>query len=448
MHYYNYYILLLIIYQNKFKIMENNNEEKITIEKMMLIQKSLAIMVKEKEKMIQSQKKELEEKDKEINRLKELNSNKNKLDIKKPEEVYKFSKNINISDIKELKQHYDSEKLFLSDLIATLKKDLEKKNELIEEMNKELDISRNNLELEKKLNMKYFQINSPLLKLNSDKLKIDYHRISCENISLKLKLLNSDEKLDILTKNNETLIQEKENIEKNLQEKNNFYQNILKKMKNSYDKLIKNMSKISTKYHDSTKKIMELSKYKINKEKEIKELNITNTTLEKENTTLKAENEGMRKRIQTNEYQINSLKNEIKDLEKTIAENKFSKRVFFVSYTYLSVPMNGNITIEKDSNGEYVFIIENRTSTRRVSFLDVDVTIDPNYKNKIIVNLLKYKIKEEYTTSEAKVLVETFNEFKKKVIEMSDIGSEARAQRDKNEKFNKAQQRLNNFFNI
>ena len=422
--------------------MENNNEEKITIEKMMLIQKSLAIMVKEKEKMIQSQKKELEEKDKEINKLKELNSNKNKFDVKMPEEVFKFSKNINISDIKELKQHYDSEKLFLSDLISTLKKDLEKKNELIEEMNKELDISRNNLELEKKLNMKYFQINSPLLKLNSDKLKIDYHRISCENISLKLKLLNSDEKLDVLTKNNETLIQEKENIEKNLQEKNKFYQNILKKMKNSYDKLIQNMSKISTKYHGSTKKIMELSKYKINKEKEIKELNITNTTLEKENTTLKAENEGMRKRIQTNEYQINSLKNEIKDLEKTIADNKFSKRVFFVSYTYLSVPMNGNITLEKDSNGDYVFIIENRTSTRRVSFLDVDVTIDPNYKNKIIVNLLKYKIKEEYTTSEAKILVETFNEFKKKVIEMSDN------LRDKNEKFNKAQQRLNNFFNI
>ena len=428
--------------------MENNNEEKITIEKMMLIQKSLAIMVKEKEKTIQSQKKELEEKDKEINRLKELNSNKNKLDLRKPEEVFKFSKNINISDIKELKQHYDSEKLFLSDLISTLKKDIEKKNVLIEEMNKELDISRNNLELEKKLNMKYFQINSPLLKLNSDKLKIDYHRISCENISLKLKLLNSDEKLDFLTKNNETLIQEKETIEKKLQEKNDFYQNILKKMKNSYDKLIKNMSKMSTKYHDSTKKIMELSKYKTNKDKEIKELNITNTTLEKENTTLKAENEGMRKRIQTNEYQINSLKNEIKDLEKTIADNKFSKRVFFVSYTYLSVPMNGNITIEKDSNGDYVFIIENRASTRRVSFLDVDVTIDPNYKNKIIVNLLKYKIKEEYTTSEAKVLVETFNEFKKKVIEMSDIGSEAKAQRDKNEKFNKAQQRLNNFFNI
>ena len=430
-------------------MLEKNNDEKITIEKMMLIQKSLAIMVKEREKIIQSQKKELEEKDKEITKLKELNnSTKNKLFEKKPEEIYKFSKNINISDIKELKQHYDSEKNFLSDLITTLKKDIEKKNELIEEMNKELDISRTNLELEKKLNMKYFQLNSPLLKLNSDKLKIDYHRISCENISLNLKLLNSEEKLDLLLKNNENLIQEKEKIEKNLHEKNNFYQNILTKMKNSYDKLVKNMSKISNKYHDSTKKIIELSKYKTNKEKEIKELNITNTTLEKENMTLKAENEGMRKRIQTNEYQINSLKNEIKDLEKTIAENKFSKRVFFVSYTYLSVPMNGNITIEKDSNGDFVFIIENRASTRRLSFLDVDVTIDPNYKNKIIVNLLKHKIKEEYTTSEAKVLVETFNEFKKKVIEMSDVGSETKSLHDKNEKINKAQQRLNNFFKI
>ena len=225
-------------------MLEKNNDEKITIEKMMLIQKSLAIMVKEREKIIQSQKKELEEKDKEITKLKELNnSTKNKLFEKKPEEIYKFSKNINISDIKELKQHYDSEKNFLSDLITTLKKDIEKKNELIEEMNKELDISRTNLELEKKLNMKYFQLNSPLLKLNSDKLKIDYHRISCENISLNLKLLNSEEKLDLLIKNNENLIQEKEKIEKNLHEKNNFYQNILTKMKNSYDKLVKTCPK-------------------------------------------------------------------------------------------------------------------------------------------------------------------------------------------------------------
>ena len=219
-------------------------------------------------------------------------------------------------------------------------------------------------------------------------------------------------------------------------------------MKNSYDKLVKNLAKISNNYHESTKKIMELSKFKINKEKEIKELNITNTVLEKENMTLKSENEAMRKRIQTNEYQINSLKNEIKDLEKTIAENKFSKKVFFVSYTYLSVPMNGNITIEKDVNGNFYFIIENRTSTRKLSFLDVDVTIDPNYKNKIIVNLLKAKIKEEYTTSEAKILVDTFNEFKKKVIELTDIGSETKSLHETNEKINKAQQKLNNFFNI
>jgi hypothetical protein len=424
--------------------MEKNNEEKITLEKMMLIQKSLAIMVKEKEQIIQSQKLLIEEKDNEINRLKDMN----KSTEKKPEEIYKLSQKVNISDIQELKHQFDVEKLSLTELINTLKNDICKKNELIEKLNKELDISRNNLELERKLNIKYFEINSPLLKLNTDKIRVDYHRISCENVSIKVKLYNLEEKFDLITKDNELLLKEKEKMEKNLQEKNNFYQNILSKMKNSYDKLVKNLTKISNNYHESTKKIMELSKFKINKEKEIKELNITNTVLEKENMTLKSENEAMRKRIQTNEYQINSLKNEIKDLEKTIAENKFSKKVFFVSYTYLSVPMNGNITIEKDVNGNFYFIIENRTSTRKLSFLDVDVTIDPNYKNKIIVNLLKAKIKEEYTTSEAKILVDTFNEFKKKVIELTDIGSETKSLHETNEKINKAQQKLNNFFNI
>ena len=424
--------------------MEKNNEEKINIEKMLLIQKSLAIMVKEKEQIIQSQKKEIEEKDKEISKLKE----KHKSSEKKPEEIYKFSQKINISDINELKQKYDSDKLSLSELIKSLKSDIEKKNELIEQLNKELDISRTNLELERKLNIKYFDLSSPLFKSNTDKIRVDYYRITCENVAMRVKLLNLEEKIELISKNNESLINEKESLEKNIKEKNEFYQNILKKMKNSYDNLVKNLSKLSKNYHESTKKIMELSKYKLNKENEIKELNITNTVLEKENLTLKAENEGMRKRIQTNEYQINSLKNEIKDLEKTIAENKFSKRVFFVSYTYLSVPMSGNITIEKDVKGNFNFIIENRTSTRKMSFLDVDVTIDPNYKNKIIVNLLKAKIKEEYITSEAKVLVETFNEFKKKVIELTDVGSENKSLHGANEKIIEAQQKINNLFNI
>jgi len=424
--------------------MEKNNEEKISIEKMILIQKSLAIMVKEKEQIIQSQKKELEEKNNEINKLKE----KNKSIEKKPEEIFKFSEKINISDIKELKHKYDLDKLSLSELIKSLKSEIAKKNELISQLNNELDISRTNLELERKLNLKYFDLNSPLFKSNTDKIRVDYYRITCENISMRVKLLNLEEKIESISKNNDNLLNEKETLEKNIKEKNEFYQNVLKKMKNSYDKLVKTLSKLSKNYHESTKKIMELSKYKINKENEIKELNITNTVLEKENLTLKAENEGMRKRIQTNEYQINSLKNEIKELEKTIAENKFSKRVFFVSYTYLSVPMSGNITIEKDVKGNFNFIIENRTSTRKLSFLDVDVTIDPNYKNKIIVNLLKAKIKEEYITSEAKVLVETFNEFKKKVIELTDVGSENKSIHGTNEKMIEAQQKINNLFNI
>lgn len=252
----------------------------------------------------------------------------------------------------------------------------------------------------------------------------------------------------MLTNENESLIKKEWKFRKKGEDNHIFHQDILKKMKNSYDRMVKNYSKTSSNYQESTKKIMELSKAKMNNEKEIKELNKTNMDLEKENIILKAENDGMRKRIQTYEYQINSLKKEIKDLEKTMAENKFSKRVFYVSYTYLSMPMNGNITIEKDINGNFSFIIENRTSTRKMSFLDVDVTIDHNYKNRIIVSLNKSGTKEEYTTSEAKVLVDTFNEFKKRVIELSDVGSETKSIHENNEKVNKAQQKVNNFFNI
>ena len=57
-------------------------------------------------------------------------------------------------------------------------------------------------------------------------------------------------------------------------------------------------------------------------------------------------------------------------------------------------------------------------------------------------------MKEEYTTSEAKILVETFNEFKKKVIESSDVGSETKSIHEANEKLIKAQQQVNNFFNF
>ena len=66
----------------------------------------------------------------------------------------------------------------------------------------------------------------------------------------------------------------------------------------------------------------------------------------------------------------------------------------------------------------------------------------------IIVRLNKSGTKEEYTTSEARVLVDTFNEFKKRVIELSDVGSETKSIHENNEKVNKAQQKVNNFFNI
>ena len=422
---------------------ETNNDDKINIEKMMLLQKSLAIMVKQKEESIKNLQKQIDDKDKEITKLKDIN----KSIEKKSDEIFQFSTKVNISDIKELKHQFDSDKLVLSEMIKTLQKDITKKNKLIEQLNKELDFSRSELELQRKLNIKYFDLNSPL-KLNSEKIKVEFQKVSCENTAIKAKTLDLEEKIEILITENERLKSEKELMEKNLEDSQINSKNVFDKMKNSYDKLIKNLLKMSTSYHESSKKITELSKIKINNEKEIKELNKKNMEIEKENISLKSENDGFRKRIQTHEYQINSLKNEIKEMEKTMAENKFSKRVFYVSYTYLSMPMNGNITIEKDITGNFNFIIENRTATRKLSFLDVDVTVDPNYKNKIIVNFLKDNTQEEYTTSEAKVLVDTFNEFKKRVIEVSDVGSDTKSIHENDEKVNKAQQKINNFFGM
>ena len=145
-------------------------------------------------------------------------------------------------------------------------------------------------------------------------------------------------------------------------------------------------------------------------------------------------NDGIKKRLQTYEYEVNSLKKEIKELQKTISENKFSKRVFYVEYSYMGVSMNGNITIEKDFKNNYNFIIENRTTTRKFSFLDIDIFPDKTNPKKITIKFNKLNTQEEYYTSEAKILLENFKEFKKRVIEVSDITSDVKSQAETDKK--------------
>ena len=421
----------------------NNEDETITNEKkLILFQKSIALVVKKKEQIITELEAKLKEKENEILKLKDINKSMEK----KNDEIFKESTFANLSDISEIKIQFDKEQRVLNEMIKTLKKDLDKKNETISKLNEELESTRNQLELERKLNQKYFSLKSPLV--TQEKIDIKLHKVSCENTSLKANQLNLEDTISNLKEENKKLIEDKKIIEKNLEEvKESSSKNFLM-LKESYDKLIKDFLKVSENLYNSKKSLSEYSNENINYKNDIKTLQLNIQNLEKENIDIKSENDGIKKRIQTYEYEFDSLKKEIKELEKTISENKYSKRVFYVEYTYMGVSMNGNITIEKDLKNNYNFIIENRTTTRKFSFLDIDIISDKSDPRKIIIKFHKLNTTEEYYTSEAKVLLENFKEFKKRVIEVSDITSDAKSQAETDKKVYSTEKKLNNFLNI
>ena len=411
-------------------------------EKLILFQKSIALVVKKKEQIITELEAKLKEKENEILKLKDINKKKEK----KNDEIFKESTIANISDISEIKIQFDKEQRVLNEMIKTLKKDLDKKNETISKLNEELESTRNQLELERKLNQKYFSLKSPLV--TQEKIDIKLHKVSCENTSLKANQLNLEDTISNLKEENKKLIEDKKIIEKNLEEvKESSSKNFLM-LKESYDKLIKDFLKVSENLYNSKKSLSEYSNENINYKNDIKTLQLNIQNLEKENIDIKSENDGIKKRIQTYEYEFDSLKKEIKELEKTISENKYSKRVFYVEYTYMGVSMNGNITIEKDLKNNYNFIIENRTTTRKFSFLDIDIFGDKTNPKKIIIKFYKLNTQEEYYTSEAKILLDNFKEFKKRVIEVSDITSDAKSQAETDKKVYSTEKKLNNFLNI
>ena len=113
----------------------------------------------------------------------------------------------------------------------------------------------------------------------------------------------------------------------------------------------------------------------------------------------------------------------------------------------MSLTLNGNIIIEKEGDS-FSFIIEKRTATRKFSFLDVEITIDSGDPTKLILKFIKGGEIEEYYTKEAKRLLETFNDFKRKVIEMTDETSDVKSIKESQEKVVKTEKQLNSFFGM
>lgn len=406
-------------------------------EQMVKIQKSLAMMVKQKEAQIEELKSQLADKEKEIRQLKETN----KIIENKNEEIFKNCTQMGTSDISEIKTQFDNEKRILSEMIKTLNNDLTGKNASINKLNEELSHCRNQIEFERKQNLKYFALKS------EDKAEIQIHKISSENTSLKTSLLNYEETISSLSNTNKMLLAEKKEIEKKFEEFEKKNKILVKAIRESHENMLKEFTTLSTQYALAKKRIEEISAENISLKKEVEESQKKNLSLESKIVELTSEVESLKNRNSAYNYEVSTLKKDLKNYEKIISDYKLSKQVFNVNYNYMSLTLNGNIIIEKEGNG-FSFIIENRTATRKFSFLDVDLFCDQNDPSKVTIKFNRDDVTEEYFTREAKRLVETFADFKKKVIEMTDSTSTAKTNKLTEDKVIKTQKQLDSFLGI
>lgn len=406
-------------------------------EQMVKIQKSLAMMVKQKEAQIEELKSQLADKEKEIKQLKETN----KIIENKNEEIFKNCTQMGTSDISEIKTQFDNEKRILSEMIKTLNNDLTGKNASINKLNEELSHCRNQIEFERKQNLKYFALKS------EDKAEIQIHKISSENTSLKTSLLNYEETISSLSNTNKMLLAEKKEIEKKFEEFEKKNKILVKAIRESHENMLKEFTTLSTQYALAKKRIEEISAENISLKKEVEESQKKNLSLESKIVELTSEVESLKNRNSAYNYEVSTLKKDLKNYEKIISDYKLSKQVFNVNYNYMSLTLNGNIIIEKEGNG-FSFIIENRTATRKFSFLDVDLFCDQNDPSKVTIKFNRDDVTEEYFTREAKRLVETFADFKKKVIEMTDSTSTAKTNKLTEDKVIKTQKQLDSFLGI
>jgi hypothetical protein len=353
---------------------------------------------------------------------------------RKNEDIYKNVTSGNISDFNEIKKQFEKEKTILNELIKTYKTGLDEKSDSLVKITEELNLSRIDLEDEKKKNEILVNINNS--KFDPKSQELQFYKISTENSSLKSKLLNSDEKIEKLNETIEKLIKDKTESEKF----NKISLDLLKKdfdIKNSsYNTLLKdyqNTNQILTHTQDD----LEKAKYfNIKYEKDNLTLEKKLKSLDNEVIDIKSENQGLITRLKGNEIEIEMNRKKVKEYESKLAEYKLSKQSFEVTYIYLRMPIEGRITFQKEGD-QYSVQIHNRTATRKYSFLDLDILRDPNENNKIIVKFIKESSQEEYFCNDFSKLLEYYEEYKKKAIEMTDFSA-----RIKNDKTNSEKKKM------
>jgi chromosome segregation ATPase len=362
---------------------------------------------------------------------------------RRTDDAYKNVTTGNISDINEIKTQFDKEKLVLLELIRTLKNNIDEKNEQIQKSREESNELRLLIEEERKKFDSIMSIN--LSKFDAKSSEVQYYKISTEISSLRTKLTNAEEKLEKQLEQNEKLKRELLENDKNAKRNQEHVSSELNAKNTSYKTLLKD-------YHNTVKSLQicldDLSKSKYFNKKyeddialfEKKLRNIDHDLIE-----LRGENEGLKLRLKSNESELETNRKKIKDYEAKLNEIRLSKQVFDVTYYYMnSLPIVGKFIMQKEGDA-YIFIIENRTSSRKFSFLDIDIRRDVKDSTKLYVKFIKENHEEEYYSNEIGKILEYYEDFRKRTIELS-TEIEARTRKESKENEKKVNDMLKNAF--
>ena len=394
----------------------NSNLEIITKQKLDI--KKLAQMVKDTQtksnETIITLKEEKEKKDEENRsfreKLKHLEKSNN--------DVLKNIAKGKVSEVTEVQKQYENEILVNKELIKTYINTIKEKNQEISKFSEEVIYLRNLLEEEKKKSEFYLTNMKYKLELKSSDVEI--YKLMTENSALKTKLINLEENLDKKADTIEKLKEELNNSAKN-------YTDVVDNLKIQLNLKEKSYSTLIKDYYNTTSILnnleieLEKNKFLANRlYKDIEEMKAKHNFVDKENMDLKAENENIKTKLKGKDCEVDILAKKLKETELKVLDYKLSKQIFNVRYNYLKMQIDGSFIMKKEENN-YYFVIENKTSTRTLNFLEIDLRGDYNDPNKIFVRFLRDNKEEEYFYNDVNKIIDYFEDFRRKAIEVSSM---------------------------
>jgi hypothetical protein len=395
-----------------------NNSNLDIISKQKLDIKKLAQMVKDTQtksnETIITLKEEIEKKDEENRsfreKLKHLEKSNN--------DVLKNIAKGKVSEVTEVQKQYENEILVNKELIKTYINTIKEKNQEISKFSEEVIYLRNLLEEEKKKSEFYLTNMKYKLELKSSDVEI--YKLMTENSALKTKLINLEENLDKKADTIEKLKEELNNSAKN-------YTDVIDNLKIQLNLKEKSYSTLIKDYYNTTSILnnleieLEKNKFLANRlYKDIEEMKVKHNVVDKENIDLKAENENIKTKLKGKDCEVDILAKKLKETELKVLDYKLSKQIFNVRYNYLKIQIDGSFIMKKEENN-YYFVIENKTSTRTLNFLEVDLRGDYNDPNKIFVRFLRDNKEEEYFYNDVNKIIDYFEDFRRKAIEVSSM---------------------------